>query len=110
MTITYQTTINSVLWTISYLKTKIYVLNNGLEPASIKSDILSERNELISFEQLENILSVAPQRILEYNAVKTALEQARKHNRVDFHNRLEPRSGVLRIEIKGPSCGTTGAI
>ena len=45
--------------------------------------------EIISFAELLNTLPAAPQRIFEYNAVKTALEQARKHKRIDLYNRLE---------------------
>ena len=55
---------------------------------------------MISFEQLENIMPAAPQRILKFDAVKTALEQARKHNRVDFYNRLETGLEHMTLQNK----------
>ena len=62
--------------------------------------MLNERNEMISFEQLENIMPTAPQRILEYNAVKTALEQASKHKRLDFNNRPETGQEHMTLQNK----------
>ena len=54
---------------------------------------------MIPFADLLNILPAAPRRIFEYNAVKTAFEQASKHNRLDFYNRLE--TGLQHMTIQG---------
>ena len=49
-------------------------------------DILDDQNNLIPFQELENLAGRAPHRLLEYNAVKATLQQARQHNRLHLSN------------------------
>ena len=44
------------------------------------------------------IVPAAPQRIFEYNAVKTAFEQVYKHDRIDLYNSLE--TGLQQMTIQ----------
>ena len=49
-------------------------------------DILDDQNNLIPFQELENLVGRDPHRLLEYNAVNTTLQQARQHSRLHLSN------------------------
>ena len=49
-------------------------------------EILDDQNNLIPFQELENLVGRAPHRLLEYNAVNTISQQARQHNRLHLSN------------------------
>ena len=49
-------------------------------------DILDDQNNLIPFQDLENLADRAPHRLLECNAVNTTLRQARQHNGLHLRN------------------------
>ena len=83
----HQLNINSALWNNNNFKFKNKNLHfkEWIEAGMLKiRDILNARKEMIPCADLLNILPAAPQRIFEYNAVKTAFEQACKHNRLDL--------------------------
>ena len=74
-----------------------------MNPVLLKiRDILTERNEIRSFAELGYKLTAAPQRKLEFNAVKTALEQVGKHNNIDFYNRRERELQDVTIQTNQP--------
>ena len=46
------------------------------------NDVMDERGNLMTYLTLENKLGKKANRILEYNAVRTAIEQAKQQNRL----------------------------
>ena len=85
----HQLKINSALWNTNnfQIKPKNLHFKERIEAGIHKiRDILNERKEMILFAELLNILPAAPQRIFEYNVVKTTFEQACKHKRTDLYN------------------------
>ena len=67
---------------------------------------LNERKKIMPFADLLNILPAAPQRTFEYNAFKTAFEQACKRNRIDLYHRLE--TGLQHMTIQDKLVVTLG--
>ena len=73
-------------------------------------EIIDDQNNLIPFQELENLVGRAPHRLLEYNAVKATLQQARQHNRLhpsnnrskeDSHNMTLNGTPVTSLSVKG---------
>ena len=71
--------------------------------------ILDDQNNLIPCQELESLVGRAPHRLLEYNAVKATLQQARQHNRLhpsnnrskeDSHNMTLNGTPVTSLSVK----------
>ena len=74
---------NSPLWNNSNLqyKQKNLHMKDWIHKGIYQiKDILDDQNNLIPFQELENLAGLAPHRLLEYNAVKATVQQARQHN------------------------------
>jgi len=81
---------NSPLWNNSNLqyKQKNLHMKDWIHKGIYQiKDILDDQNNLIPFQELENLVGRAPHRLLEYNAVNTTLQQARQHNRLHLSNK-----------------------
>ena len=67
---------NNPLYLKDWMKCGIYLVK----------DILNNNYEIRPFPEIENIVGQSAGRLLEYNAVKTALLQAIQHNRLHYRN------------------------
>ena len=59
-------------------------------------DILDDQNNLIPFQELKN-----PNRLLEYNAVNTTLQQAWQHNRLHLSNNPSKEDSSHSMTLNG---------
>ena len=77
--------LNSGIWNnnnIKYRNTNLHMSDWIRKGITNLKDILDDRGSMISFNEIEDKIGRKANRLLEYNAVRTAIEQLRQNNRL----------------------------